>query len=442
MRTYQDLIEVGENEAQRMEFVRKLIFEYKLSEMYKTAETADLYNRRKNKTITEYQKVLYTITGRTIPDNVSANYKMCSGFFQRFTIQEVQYLLSNGISWQNPESVESRLGKNIDNIVAKMAEAAVVGGTSYGFFNLDHIEFFKATEFVPLYDEETGVLNAGVRFWQLDTDKPLRATLYEKDGYTEYIWKHGQGSIRQEKRSYILNISASEADGMEIVSGENYSSFPIVPLWANDYHQSELIGIQEQIDCYDLIKSGFANTVDEASFIYWTLKNAGGMDDIDLAKFIEQIKTLHATYTDDEIQPEAHSLDVPYEGREALLDRLSADLYRDAMALDVDRIASGAMTATQIIAAYENLDAKASKLEYQILIFLAKIMQLAGVEDVPTFTRSKNTNVAELVQVVLQAAQYLDSDYVTSKILELLGDGDKADDMIKKLNADSMQRIS
>ena len=52
-----------------------------------------------------------------------------------------------------------------------------------------------------------------------------------------------------------------DADGFEITNGTNYPSFPIVPLWANDSHQSSIVGIREQIDCYDLIKSGFANTV-------------------------------------------------------------------------------------------------------------------------------------------------------------------------------------
>lgn len=43
------------------------------------------------------------------------------------------------------------------------------------------------TEFVPLHDEEDDALKAGIRFCQIAPDKPLRMTLYELDGYTEYI---------------------------------------------------------------------------------------------------------------------------------------------------------------------------------------------------------------------------------------------------------------
>ena len=62
------------------------------------------------------------------------------------------------------------------------AQDALCQGAVYGFWNLDHVDYFKATEFVPLYDEETGALMAGIRFWQISENKPLRATLYEEHG--------------------------------------------------------------------------------------------------------------------------------------------------------------------------------------------------------------------------------------------------------------------
>ena len=77
----------------RMDFVLKVISEHKASPMYKDALDAENYYTRKNTTITEYQKLLYTISGDAVPDNYSANYKLCSGFFQRFVIQQVQMII-------------------------------------------------------------------------------------------------------------------------------------------------------------------------------------------------------------------------------------------------------------------------------------------------------------------------------------------------------------
>jgi hypothetical protein len=199
------------------------------------------------------------------------------------------------------------------------------------------------------------------------------------------------------------------------------------------------VGIREQIDCYDLIKSGFANTVDEASYVYWTIQNAGGMDDVDLAKFVERMKTVHAaTVEDTGATAESHTMEAPYASRETLLDRLRRDLYEDFMALDVQNIASGAATATQIKAAYEPINNKADQYESCVKDFLRGILALAGIEDKPTFTRSTIVNTQEEVQTVLAAATVLSSDYVTKKVLTLLGDGDQTEEVINKIDEESM----
>ena len=433
MITYQDLIDVGIEDGKRMDFVRKVIDAHKYSDVYKTAITADKYDKRQNETIMEYRKLLYTLAGEAVEDSFSANYKLCSAFFQRFVIQQNQYLLGNGVSWNNPDT-ESRLGNDFDNRLQELGHDALVDGVAFGFWNYDHLEVFRLKEFAPLYDEEDGALKAGIRFWQIDPLKPMRATLYELDGYTEYIWRDTGGEVLRPKRAYVLKVRSSVVDGEEIYDGLNYPSFPIVPLWANSHRQSELVGIRESIDAYDLIKSGFANDLDDASLIYWTISNAGGMDDVDLVKFVNHMKTVKAAVVDDDgARAESHSIEVPYNSREALLDRLRSDMYDDFMALDIKNIADGAVTATQIKAAYEPMNNKADLYEYQVIDFLQEILRLAGIDDDPSFTRSTIVNTQEDVQTVIQAASYLSDDYVTRKILELLGDGDKADDIIQDM---------
>ena len=443
MRTYQDLIEVveNENEVQLMQFLRTVIDQYKADDLYRTAVVADKYNRHLNVTISNYQKLLYKVTGEVVPDNYSANFKMACRHFHRFVTQENQFLLGNGSMWENDDTPD-RLGtarKPFDTQLQKLGKWALICGVSFGFFNVDHIEVFNALEFAPLFDEEDGALKAGVRFWQIDKDKPLRATLYELDGYTDFIWKDGEGSVYKEKEAYKLKIRTSDIDGSEIYAKENYPTFPIVPLWANEERQSELVGLREQIDCYDLIKSGFANTVDESSLIYWTINNAGGMDDIDLAKFVKKIKEVHAAVVDDEgASAQSHQIEAPYESREALLNRLNKDLYRDAMALDTENIAGGAITATQIQAAYEPLNSKVDGFEYCVREFVDDILNLAGIDDNVTFTRSMIVNTQEDVQTVISAAQFLSEDYVARKILALLGDADQADEILKNKDEETM----
>ena len=268
------------------------------------------------------------------------------------------------------------------------------------------------------------------------------------DGYTEYMWnkdKDGgeKGEVINEKRKYKLELRGTEADGMEVYDGENYPTFPIVPLWANKYKQSEFTGMRENIDAYDLVKSGYANDLDDASQIYWIIQNAGGMDDMDVAKFLERLKTVKAAVVDDAgARAESHTIDVPYAARTTLLAQLRNDMYEDFMALDTKNIASGAVTATQIEAAYEDFSKKVDRYEYCVLKFVNGILALAGIEDNPTFTRSIIVNVNETVGVLLQCAQYLPQSYVTKKILNLLGDGDQAEEILQQMDEENMERMA
>ena len=446
MVTYQDLIAIPEDdENRRMAFVRSVISDHKASDEYRIAQMGCDYNKKRNTTIMDYQKTLRRLDGREVPDHYSPNHKTTRNFFAYFTTQQNQYLLGNGVTWGNDETAE-KLGDDFDTQLQKAGKKALVQGEAFGFFNLDHLDVFGLVEFAPLYDEENGALRAGVRFWQVNESKPLRATFYEEDGYTNYIWntrekdgvKEEYGQVLKEKTPYILKIRTTEADGTEIYDGENYPSFPIVPLWANEEKQSELVGIQEQIDAYDLIKNGYLNDLDTAQ-IYWILKGAGGMDDTDLVKFLEQLHMQKVATLDDDQSAEPTTVQIPYEAREKLLDRIERDIYKDYMALNVEEIRGGAVTATQIEAAYEPMNSKADQYEYQVIQFIKGILEIAGIDDDPSFTRSKLINVNESVGTVLEASQVLDDEYTTKKVLMLLGDGDQADDVIERMDADELE---
>ena len=443
MLTYQDLLEVRDNDQDRMQFVLNVITQHEASKLYRTAVTAEKYYRKQNETIVDYQKTLTDAFGRTVVDYWSPNHKVVSGFFSRFVRQQNQYLLSNGATW-GKDDTKDKLGKKFDSQLQRLGKAALIGGVSFGFWNLDHLQVFKVTEFAPLQDEENGSLRSGVRYWQIDATKPLRATLYEEDGYTDYIWDtrdSAEGRVLHEKRAYITVKSYSEAEGEEIIDSQNYPGFPIIPLWANEEHQSELIGIRDGIDAYDLIKNGFENDLDNAQ-LYWIVKGAGGMDQQDLVQFLDRLKVNKIASTDGDQDISAQTVQIPFEARERLLDRIERDLYRDYQALNVDDIKSGSVVVAQIKAAYESMDEKANDYEYMVTDFLDTLMEIVGIDDEATFQRSMLINQSEMIDAVISAAEYLSKEYVTRKILTLLGDADNADEIIRQMDAEDMDRIS
>ena len=440
--TYNDLLEIGENERGRMEFVLSAILEHKWSDLYKIAYDAELYYKHQNPTIMRYQKFVYNQFGQKVPDVWSPNNKIASNWYNYFTTQSVSYLLGNGITFGKKEATKDKLGKDFDKKVQDVATHAKNGGVAFGFWNLDHLECFDLTEFVPLYDEDDGGLKAGIRFWQIDDQKPLRATLYELDGYTDYIKRKDEDvTILHDKRAYTQIVKRNDIEGETILDGAPPAGFPIVPLW-NVNRQSDLVGNRGTIDAYDLMVSGLINNVSDGEFIYWILKNCGGMNDVDDAKFIEQLKLTRVAHADgdDGAGVEAHNVSVEFEASAEALDRLTAQLYKDFMALKVEDVSAGSVTATQIVAAYEPLNQKTDQFEYQVTDFIRGILELAGIEDEPTYTRSQMSNQGELLEMVLQCAEYLDDEYVSTKILTLLGDADKTQEVLKRKDAEAADR--
>jgi hypothetical protein len=119
------------------------------------------------------------------------------------------------------------------------------------------------------------------------------------------------------------------------------------------------------------------------------------------------------------------------------------DIYRNFMMLDTNSIASGADTATEVEAAYEPTNVKADDFESCTDEFVDGILDLAGMEDEDyTFQRSMVVNVFEVAQVLSIGRSNLSSEYITSKLLSLLGDGDKTESVMEQMAAEEVTRMA
>lgn len=432
MKTFQDF-QVAVSQGATIDFIKDAITEHRSSSDYVTALNADEYEAQRNVTINAWQRILYTQTGEKVPDFTAPNNRLANNFFHRLNTQRRCYSLGNGVSFtKNTEKVvvdgvqttvdktKEFLGTDFDTMLDKAAYYALIHGVSFPFWNLDSGVVFKLTEFVPLWDENTGALMAGIRFWSLDWSKrPVTVVLYEIDGYTQYKTKAGSTGLDlemiEDKRAYKQTVSYSEADGEEIVGESNYSDLPIVPLWGNKNHQSTLVGMQSKLDSYDLIDSGFANDLEECAEIYWIVNNAMGMTDQDLAKFRDRIKMQHIAVVDSDTPATPYTQDIPTTSRTAFLTEIRNQLYEDFGALDVHTVAAGA-TNDHIDAAYQPMDEEADDFEYQIIQCVRQILKVNGIDDVPVFKRNRISNQKEQVEMVSMVAQHLDEETLLSKL--------------------------
>lgn len=407
-------------------FVKSYIESYKGSDQFKTAVLADEYDSHRNRTIMEFMTYVYSEAGQKLPDPTAANNRIVCNLFQRLNTQRNTYSLGNGLSFQDT-AVKKKLGDGFDTKLFQAAYYSLIHGVSYLFWNCDCMNYFKATEFAPLIDENNSSLRAGIRFWQVSKEKPMWAVLYEPDGYSK--WKTGETGafvIAEKKQSYVKNYVESKAFGKREAGEENYSRLPIVPLYGSRQKQSTIVGMQGAIDAYDLVRSGFANDLQECSEIYWIINGAGGIREKDMKKFRDRLKFSHVAVTDEssEVTITPHTQNIPTEARLAFLKEIRAGIYEDFGALDVHTVSAGA-TNDHIDAAYQPMDENADDFEYQIIECVTSLLELQGItgpKAVPTFKRNRISNIREQVEIVLEEAQFLDDYLIRRKLPNLTPD--------------------
>lgn len=401
------------------DFIRHAIHEHMESDVYRTAKLADTYDRQQNDTIYNYVRTIMSASGQSVLDITAANNKLASNFFARLNTQRTAYSLGNGVTFTNAKTKE-RLGTDFDVALQDAGYKACIHGVSFGFWNYDKLHVFPVTEFCPLWDEDTGALMAGIRWWQLDEKHPVTAVLYEQDGYTKYHTKDDSSGFElvevEKKRAYKQMYRISEADGIEIVGGENYGDLPIVPFWGNRLHLSTLIGMQRKIDSYDLIQSGFANDLSDVAQIYWIISNAGGMSPDELAAFRDRLLIQHIALADmDNSDVKPYQQEIPYQSRGEYLKMIRESIYEDFGGLDVHQVSADS-TNDHLEAAYQPLDENADDFEYQCIKFIRQILALIGIDDTPVFKRNKISNQKEQTEMVVSVAQYLDDETILNKL--------------------------
>ena len=432
-----------------MQFVRNVIEDHKGSDLYRDGDISDRYARQENVEAVNREKLYRDIAGRLVKNNWTPCHRMRSKLFGILTTQENSFLLGNGLTLEKQKNKE-KLGKDFDTKLLQAGYAALTQTVSYLFWNLDHVEIFKNLEFAPLMDETTSSLRAGVRWWQIAASKPLRATLYEEDGYTEYVWnldKDGQvnpnGEILQEKRGYQITYKVQPNEEVQITNQQNYPAFPIVPLWSNTQHINQFMGIKPTIDAIDELTNALNDDLTETQ-LYWLIQGADGMDKSDLAQLLDDIRQQKIINPAEGQNVQPYTVNIPVNERQAEISRLKRQVYEDFQGLDIEEIKGGAVTATQIKAAYEPLNHKADDYEMCVIECLNNLFKLIpGLEDEnPTFSRSLLVNQSEMLQMILQAAQYLPEDYVIEKTLTLFGDGDKVADTLKAIEEEKQSQFA
>lgn len=431
------------------DFLKKAIQAYKDSSDFAEARRATAYytcdgTKVQGKEIIKANKITTQDGEKDVFNEAVIGNRIVSDFFYIFVAQEASFLLGNGVTL-GKDTDKKKLGPAFDTRLAQIGEMALVQAVCWGFWNVDHLEEIDAysddrSGAFAFVDEMTGDPGTLVQFWQISDDRPQYIRLFEPDGFT--IFENDNETVRvyQEKQSYIRTV-AKDAIGERVIGEKNYENgvLPIVPLYADRNKRSRLKNsILTKIDLYDNIISDFGDNLDQANDIYWVLNNYGGGDK-EIEKTLQRIKELKAIVSIadgmNNSTAEPHTFEVPYQARKEALDIIKAQLYKDAMALDMDALTGGSLTNVAIEAAMTNLNLKCDRFEWQVFQFVQNILRLQGIEtEEINFTRREIVNQTEKITAIYQMRA--DIDRRTALKLNPYINPDEIDTIIENLDAE------
>ena len=370
-------------------------------------------------------------------EDVAGN-RIGSNFVYRFICQENSYLMQNGCVLS--DEARGMVGGGFDRSLIALGEKALLHGTAWGFWNLDHLEVLTMAEdslsgFMPIEDEYTGQLMAGAQFWQMSARKPMFIRLFEPDGVTVLACSGSIVQVKEKKRVYRMSVRR-DFRGETMIEDGNWPRLPVIALHANASQLGVLTpSIKSKIDAYDRILSDFADNLDRANDVYWVLNNFGGTseDVIEMLTEINRIKAV-ANMSDGmggNSTAEPRTIEVPYAARQAALDMLEKALYDDAMAMNMRAIARGSLTNVAIRAIYADLDLKTTQYEWELCAFVGTLLGMLGCKDRSVrFMRQRLINESETVAAI--SAMREDIDRTAALRLNPLLDGDELERLLRE----------
>ena len=410
-------------------------------------------------------RVIYNMAGLPEPDFTASNMKIMDNTIHRLVTDRCSYSLGNGVSFPGRhkeikdgkavfvDPVKDLLGDKFDRALKKTAYWALSNSAAYLYVHMGRKKqewqytLFKKTEFLPLYDEETGDLRGGVRFWSIDWGKrPITAVLYLENGYIKYTTKPDEFSIAslqqaENLRPYIETVQTSEAFGEEVVGSETLTRLPIFPLYSGEMRNSALDRLRDVIDATDMVLSGFVNDIHDIPQVYWLISGAMGMTEGDKRQLLDRLILQHMAVVDGENSHiQGYTQDIPYEAREKCLDRLHNKMYEKYGGFDVHTIEAGA-TNDHIEAGYWPMDEEADDFEYEIIDFVQSILEMMGETEgtTPIFKRNRVSNQYQQTQMVMLAAPNLDDQTILEKLPFI--SVDEVDDILARKDGESFGRF-
>lgn len=415
--------------------IKELITQFNMSDIKKKMLEGERYFRNQND-ILEKDLKTYTVfdqksgNKKKIQNENKSDEHLPHGFYPKQVNQKKSYVCGKPITitYNTPndseddksdeETVKTRkraekkitnmvwnvLGAKFEKLIKNRLKESSNKGRSW--IHPDYIDgkfalkMLPSEECVPIYDNETQSYLVG--FIHFYTIQDLTGNKPEDRTYVEY-WDKKEVRYYIETKvnettvfledvtrprpecHWIREVYDNALNNLKRIEKHSWGRVPFVEIENNEEKMTDLEPIKPLIDAYDLINSGFVNTVEDLKEIIWLINGYGAED---LLALIENLKVNGVARTNDTAgKIDAKLLPIPYEARQALLKGLKELIYEFGRAVDTSNkdLIGQAPSGVSLEFLYTDLDMKAddsigglTSAIYEILWYVLQDLKMQG----------------------------------------------------------------
>ena len=414
--------------AIQSKIIKQLITEFNMSDTKKKMLEGERYARNQND-ILKKKLNEYTIYDQNTGQHVKktnynkSNEHLPHGFYQKQINQKKIYVCGKPITItynipidgekdDNTKNAEKKitnmawnvLGPNFEKLIKNRLKEASNKGRAWLHPNYKDgklvFEKIPSEECIPIYDTETQTYLEGfIHFYtiqDLSGDEPEDRIYVEYWDNKEVVYyietKTEEGSIFLEDITrprhgchWYVEIYDDVMNNLKETEKHSWGRVPFIEIENNEEKTTDLEPIKPLIDAYDLIDSGFVNTIEDLKEIVWLINGYGAEN---LLTLIENLKVNGVARTNDVAgKIDAKLLSIPYEARQALLKELKELIYEFGRAVDTSNkdLIGQAPSGVSLEFLYTDLDMKAddaigglTSAIYEILWYVLQDLKMSG----------------------------------------------------------------
>lgn len=355
-------------------------------------EGQDYYEGRHD--ILDYRMFYWNADGELVEDTTRSNAKIPHPFFTELVDQAVQYIMSdkNGFVMSDVPELQTELDAYFNkNKRFKMELSETLTGMQTKGW--DYIHAYKGEKDMLCFEnaDSLGVAEVEGRFaddgkdqiiWKyvdrIDKDgKTQFKVLVIDDENTYYYVQEDDGEITEDESAKLNPRPHATYEKSGKLYTKPFGFLPFFRIDNNKKRISHLRTVKPLIDDYDIMASSLTNNLIDFDVPLHVVKGFDGTTKEDMGKLQQNLKTKKMVAVDEEGGIEVHTVDVPYQAREAKMKIDKESIYHFGMGLNTAGLKdTSATTNIAIKAAYSALELRCSKIIDRLELLLMDLVDV------------------------------------------------------------------